>query len=273
MSIILKLFLLFSIVSLDAFLTPPPLHTSTITFIASSLSNSSPPPLHRRRRPSLTILRADASSPDSSADGSSSEEDIDNTNSSSETNASLLPSEEASDILSSPTFLKRKVEVLQSDIAALEKEIEEASAVVAKGKEEWLAKFDMLTKESQGMQDRLAKQGALGAETATVDVAQKILNVLDTYDRAFQSVEAATNEEVEIVDAYKKTYDMILDAFAELNVTKVETVGVEFDYEMHQAIMQMPSDEYEEGIVCQEFAMGWKCGEKLIRPAMVAVAA
>jgi len=39
------------------------------------------------------------------------------------------------------------VEVLQSDIAALEKEIEEASAVVAKGKEEWLAKFDMLTKE------------------------------------------------------------------------------------------------------------------------------
>ena len=78
---------------------------------------------------------------------------------------------------------------------------------------------------------------------------------------------------MEIVEAYKKTQDMILDAFAELNVTKVETVGVEFDYEMHQAIMQMPSDEYEEGIVCQEFAMGWKCGEKLIRPAMVAVAA
>ena len=87
------------------------------------------------------------------------------------------------------------------------------------------------------------------------------------------TVQAATNEEVEIVDAYKKTYDMILDAFAELNVTKVDTVGVEFDYEMHQAILQMPSDEYEEGIVCQEFAMGWKCGEKLIRPAMVAVTA
>jgi len=146
MTIILKLFLLLSIVSLDAFLTPPPLHTtSTITsFIASSL-NSSPPPLHRPYY--STILRADASSPDGSANESSSEEDVDNINSSSEKNASLLPSEEASDILSSPTFLKRKVEVLQSDIAALEKEIEEANAVVAKGKEEWLAKFDMLTKE------------------------------------------------------------------------------------------------------------------------------
>ena len=75
-------------------------------------------------------------------------------------------------------------------------------------------------------------------------------------------------EEVEIVDVYKKTYDMILDAFATLNVTKVETVGTEFNYTMHQAMMQMPSDEYDEGIVCQEFAMGWRCGDKLIHPAM-----
>lgn len=119
----------------------------------------------------------------------------------------------------------------------------------------------------------MAKQGSQGTEMATVDVAQKILNVLDNYDRAFQSVDAATNEEVEIVDAYQKTYDMILDAFAELNVTKVETVGTEFDYELHQAMMQMPSDEYDEGIVCQEFAPGWRCGEKLIRPAMVVVSA
>ena len=81
------------------------------------------------------------------------------------------------------------------------------------------------------------------------------------------------NEEVEIVDAYKNTYDMLINVLSsELNVTKVETVGAEFDYEMHQAMMQMPSDEYEEGIVCQEFAPGWVCGEKCIRPAMVAVA-
>ena len=53
------------------------------------------------------------------------------------------------------------------------------------------------------MQERLSKQGAQGDEAATVEVATKILNVLDNYDRAFQSIEATTNEEVEIVDAYK----------------------------------------------------------------------
>lgn len=250
-----QLFLLSSIASVDAFISPQSLHAPNN--IASSWQSQ---PLRHPSSP----LHADASSDDS--DGAADETEAD------EAKASL-PSEEESDILNSPAFLKRKEEVLQSDIAALEKEIEEANAVYAAGKEEWGAKFDMLNKESQGMQERMTKQGAQGTETATVEVAQKVLNVLDNYDRAFQSVDAATNEEVEIVDAYKKTYDMILDAFTELNVTKVETVGVEFDYEMHQAMMQMPSDEYEEGIVCQEFAMGWKCGDKLIRPAMVVVAA
>mmetsp|Transcript_12008 Transcript_12008/g.17926 ORF Transcript_12008/g.17926 Transcript_12008/m.17926 type:complete len:245 (-) Transcript_12008:93-827(-) len=179
---------------------------------------------------------------------------------------------DTTDILNSPAFLKRKVEVLQSDIAAIEKEIDEANTVYLAGKEEWGPKFDMINRESQAMQERLAKQGSQGKETATMEVATSILNVLDNYDRAFQAVEPATNEEVEIVDAYKHTYDLIIDALTELNVTKVETVGVEFNYELHQAMLQMPSDEHEEGLVCQEFAPGWAFGEKCIRPAMVAVA-
>lgn len=244
-----------SIASIDAFLSPAS-NPTTLSWQQSQQPRRHPSPLH-----------ADASpegAESGESDGSTKEEPIED--------AGLLPSEEQADILNSPAFLKRKVEVLQSDITALEKEIEKANVVYLAGKEEWGAKFDMLNAEAQSMQERLAKQGAQGTETATVDVAQKVLNVLDNYDRAFQAVEAATNEEVEIVEAYKHTESMILDAFAELNVTKVETLGVEFDYENHQAILQMPSDEYEEGIVCQEFAPGWRCGETLIRPAMVAVA-
>mmetsp|Transcript_27881 Transcript_27881/g.58559 ORF Transcript_27881/g.58559 Transcript_27881/m.58559 type:complete len:253 (-) Transcript_27881:2488-3246(-) len=182
-----------------------------------------------------------------------------------------LPSEEESDILNSPAFLKRKKEVLESDLAALEKEVDEANAVYLKGKEEWGPKFDLLNKESQVVQDRMAKQTQLGMETATLDVAGKMLGVIDTYERAFGAMKPSNDEEVEITEAYQKTYDMIMDAFATLNVTKVETVGAEFDYELHQAVMQLPSDEFDEGIVCQELAPGWRCGEKLIRPAMVVV--
>lgn len=238
-----QLFLLSSIASLDAFLAPPSLHApSCSTWQSQTLRHPSSP------------LHAEADADNSAA-------------------ADEAPVEEETDILNSPAFLKRKEEVLKSDIAAMEKKIEETNAVYLEGKEEWGAKFDMLNKESKGMQDRLSKQGSQETETAKVEIAEKVLNVLENYDRAFAAVEAATNEEVEIVDAYKKSYDLILETFLELNVTKVETVGVEFDYENHQALMQMPSDEYEEGIVCQEFASGWRCGETLIRPAMVVVAA
>lgn len=255
--------------SLDAFRIAP--SSPILHQVSVSMDFSMMAAFPRQRSASSPLCAAEGDGDANAADG----EILD------ETKASSSPEGggggDVTDILNSPAFLKRKVEVLQSDVAALEKEIEEANALAASGKAEWGAKFDMLNKEAKGIQDRLAKQGAAGIETATVDVTTRILNVLDNYDRAFQSVEAATNEEVEIVDAYKRSYDMILDAFAELNVTKVETVGYEFNYEMHQAMMQMPSDEYEEGIVCQEFAMGWKFGtpngEKLIRPAMVVVAA
>ena len=162
------------------------------------------------------------------------------------------------------------MEVLQSDLAALEKTIEEADAVYTANKAEWGDKFDKLNDESRLMQERFTKMGANQTDIATVDVVGQILNVIDTFERAFQAVEPSTEEQEKIVAEYKGTYDKILDCFAELNVTKVETVGAEFDYELHQAMMQMPS-EFEEGIVCQEFAPGWICGDRLIRPAMVAV--
>lgn len=116
-----QLFLLSSIASLDAFLAPPTLHQAPCSSVASSWSP----------------LRSDATPEggEAAAEEAAAAEDH------------LLPSEDASDILNSPAFLKRKVEVLQSDIAALEKEIEEANAVYNAGKEEWGAKFDMLNKE------------------------------------------------------------------------------------------------------------------------------
>ena len=54
---------------------------------------------------------------------------------------------------------------------------------------------------------------------------------------------------------------------------EVETVGTEFDYEVHQAVMQKPSEEYDEGIVCEELQKGFKIGDTLVRAAMVVVAA
>jgi hypothetical protein len=80
-------------------------------------------------------------------DATAAEEDgVDETKTSSSSSEAPTAGD-ATDILNSPAFLKRKVEVLQSDVAALEKELEEANALAASAKAEWGTKFDMLNKE------------------------------------------------------------------------------------------------------------------------------
>lgn len=124
----------------------------------------------------------------------------------------------------------------------------------------------------RNIQERLGNQNKQGDTMATVQVVREMLAVLDNYDRAFGAVTPETEEEKAIEAEYKATYDQILEIFESLGVTTVETVGKEFDYEYHQAVMQKASDEFEEGIVCEEFAKGFVIGETLIRASMVAVA-
>lgn len=183
---------------------------------------------------------------------------------------------DATDILSSPAFLKRKLEVLKSDIEAVEEKTEAANEVYLKNKEEWGPQLDDLRKEYATIQDRFTNLNKQGTDLATIDVARKFLEVLDNFDRAFAAVTPTTSTEESIESTYKKTYDEILSVFDELGIEEVETVGAEFDYEVHQAIMMKPSEDYEEGIVCEEMAKGFRMkGEegKLIRAAMVVVAA
>ena len=185
----------------------------------------------------------------------------------------LLQSEGDSDILNSPAFLKRKVDVLNSDLAKIDAQINTANAQLEEGKAEWGPELDRLQTEYLNVQNRMAQQSKEGNPLATLEVVRSMLSVLDNYDRAFNAVNAETEEQTAVEADYMRTRAMIHDTFEKLGVTEVPTVGAEFDYEVHQAVMQRPSDEYDEGIVCEELAKGYVLGDKLIRAAMVSVAA
>lgn len=119
----------------------------------------------------------------------------------------------------------------------------------------------------------MSEQSKTGDVDAIIQVARNMLGVLDNFDRCFGIVEPETDEEKAVDAAYREVYQNILNTFEELGVTEVETLGKEFDYEVHQAVMQRPDEDYEEGFVCEELAKGFIIGEKLIRAAMVSVAA
>lgn len=195
--------------------------------------------------------------------------------------AAAAPSPEANkeeemdgmDILSSPVFLRRKLEVVQKDLQVTTAEISQAKEQLEQAQQEWQPQLDELEREYRQIQTRMNDQSTRSDSAATIQVVREMLGVLDTFDRAFGSVQPVTDEEVRVEREYREVASSILNTFTELGVEVVPTVGIEFDYEIHQAVMQKPSDEYEEGIVCEEFQKGFKLGDQLVRAAMVAVAA
>ena len=119
----------------------------------------------------------------------------------------------------------------------------------------------------------MSNQNEQGDSMATINVVREMLDLLDNFDRAFGAVTPETDAQKAIEEEYKEVYASILETFEKLGVKEVETLGKEFDFQFHQAVMQRPSEDYEEGIVCDEFQKGFILDETLIRAAMVAVAA
>jgi len=176
------------------------------------------------------------------------------------------------DILNSPAFLKRKLEVIQSDISKVEAQIMNANTAIEEGKEIWGDKFAQLSQERKILQERMSKQSEELSDSATVEVVQKLLSVLDNYERAFGVIVPETDEQRAVEEDYKKSYQSIIDTFSELGVQKIKTVGEEFDYALHNAVMTRP-DDADDGVILDELQSGFIMGEnQLIRPAMVIVA-
>ena len=123
------------------------------------------------------------------------------------------------------------------------------------------------------MQKRMNTESNSNDEQAVAVVVRKMLDVLDNFDRAFGAVQPANEAEEATTAEYREVYQNMLDVFKDMGVEEIETVGTEFDYEVHQAVMQRPVEGFEENIVCTEFSKGFKVGDVLIRAAMVAVAA
>jgi molecular chaperone GrpE len=108
------------------------------------------------------------------------------------------------------------------------------------------------------------------AKYASQKLIEQLLPIYDNFDRALQAGKETTD-----ADAFLKGVDMIFRQFATVleaeGVTPIEAVGNPFNPEFHQAIMQVESNDHEEGIVVEEIQKGYMMKDKVIRPSMVKV--
>ncbi len=126
-----------------------------------------------------------------------------------------------------------------------------------------MAEFDNFRKRTEKEKTQMYEIGAKS-------MIEKILPVVDNFERGLAAVPEELKEDA-FVDGMNKIYKQLMTMLEEADVKPIEAVGKEFDPNLHNAVMQTESDEYESGIVAQELQKGYTYRDSVVRHSMVAV--
>ena len=124
--------------------------------------------------------------------------------------------------------------------------------------------------EFENLRRRTEKEKQAMFETGAKSVIEKILPVIDNFERGLATVPADKQEDP-FVDGMNRVYKQMLAELDKIGVKPIEAVGREFDPALHNAVMQVKSEEYEAGVVAQELQKGYTYRDSVVRYSMVAV--
>ena len=150
-------------------------------------------------------------------------------------------------------FFKKKKDKKDEQIEALTDQVKRQ-----------MAEFENFRKRTEKEKTQMFD---LGAKT----VIEKILPVVDNFERGFAMVEEADKEDA-FVQGMDKVYKQLMTELEAIGVKPIEAVGCEFNPDFHNAVMQVASEEYESGVIAQEFLKGYTYKDTVVRHSMVAVA-
>ena len=124
--------------------------------------------------------------------------------------------------------------------------------------------------EFENFRKRTDKEKSQMFDMGAKSVIEKILPVIDNFERGLENVPEGCDEA--FVDGMQKIYKQFTAELDKLGVKPIEALGQTFDPNIHNAVMQVESSEYESGVVAQELQKGYMYHETLVRPSMVGVA-
>ncbi|MBP8713957.1 MAG: nucleotide exchange factor GrpE [Lachnospiraceae bacterium] len=126
-----------------------------------------------------------------------------------------------------------------------------------------MAEFENFRKRTEKEKDSMFESGARS-------VIEKILPIVDNFERGIQTVPDEEKEGA-FVKGIQMIYKQLTDELDKMGVKPIDALGKPFDPNFHNAVMQVDSDEYETGTVAQELQKGYIYHDVVIRHSMVAV--
>ena len=127
-----------------------------------------------------------------------------------------------------------------------------------------MAEFDNFRKRTE-------KEKTQMFETGAKSIVEKILPVVDNFERGLAAV---TEEEkgTPFVEGMEKIYKQMMTVLEEAGAKPIEAVGKEFDPNLHNAVMHVEDEEFGENIIAEEFQKGYTYRDSVVRHSMVKVA-
>ncbi len=127
-----------------------------------------------------------------------------------------------------------------------------------------MAEFDNFRKRTE-------KEKAAMYEVGVKSVIEKLLPIVDNFERGFQAV-AEEDKEDSFVKGMEMVYKQIMTTFESIEVKPIEAVGQEFNPDLHNAVMHVEDENVGEGIIVEEFQKGYTYRDSVVRYSMVKVA-
>ena len=167
----------------------------------------------------------------------------------------------------------------ERDAAAdLARELEQVTAELESLRDRWLR----AVAEQDNLRKRTAREVVDARRFAQADLMRDLLEVMDNFERAAASVggeeEDTTADWPEAARRYREGIELIRqhlwDVLAARGLSRIEAApGTPFDPSLHEAVMQVPSEEHPEGAIVEVVQAGYRLGDLVVRPSRVVVAA
>ena len=138
--------------------------------------------------------------------------------------------------------------------------------------DDWREKFLRAKAEMANYQKRAEKDRSEAMRYAHAELARALLPIVDDLDRLIASASEQKSSLAALVEGVRLSRENFLKVLQQFHVLPIEAHGQPFDPNVHQALMQQPSEQHEEHpIVLQEVARGYRLHDRVLRPAKVIV--
>ena len=133
---------------------------------------------------------------------------------------------------------------------------------------------DRLTRqmaEFDNFRKRTEKENSQMYEVGAKDIIEKILPIVDNFERGLDAVKEEDKEDP-FIQGMEKVYKQLMTTLEGIEVKPIEAVGQEFDPNLHNAVMHVEDENLGENIIAEEFQKGYMYRDSVVRHSMVKVA-